>query len=143
MPLNPLGQIINTDIFKDGSWKSVQESGELKYAVLDADEVRMEYPEEFRRRMELVQSMMKLARVHRISDASDHPALAKMREDLARLETEEWEEKRENVLRQTREKQQSWRQNRADVDLFDEQDDEDEDWPEDWKDDLSKNHDEL
>ena len=39
-------------MFKDGSWKSVQESGELKYAVLDAEEVRMEYPEEFGRRME-------------------------------------------------------------------------------------------
>ena len=104
----------------------------------------MEYPEEFRRRMELVQSMMKLARVHRISDASEHPALAKMREDLVRLETKEWEEKREDVLRQTREKQQSWSQNRADVDLFDElDDDEDEDWPEDFKDELSKNHDEL
>ena len=103
----------------------------------------MEYPEEFGRRMELVQSMMKLARVHRISDASEHPALAKMREDLVRLETEEWEEKREDVLRQTREKQQSWSQNRADVDLFDELDDDDEDWPGDWRDELSKNHDEL
>ena len=142
MSLDPMDRIINSDMFKDGSWKSVQESGELKYAVLDAEEVRMEYPEEFGRRMELVQSMMKLARVHRISDASDHPALAKMREDLVRLETEEWEEKREDVLRKTKEKQQSWSQNRADVDLFDElDDDEDEDWPEDWKDKLS--HDEL
>ena len=142
MPLDPImDRIINSDMFKDGSWKSIQESGELKYAVLDAEEVRMEYPEEFGRRMELVQSMMKLARVHRISDASEHPALAKMREDLVRLETKEWEEKREDVLRQTRENQQSWSQNRADVDLFDEQDDEDEDWSEDWKDELS--HDEL
>ena len=141
MPLAPLGQIISSVIFKDGSWKSVQESGELKYAVLDAEEVRMEYPEEFGRRMELVQSMMKLARVHRISDASEHPALAKMREDLVRLETKEWEEKREDVIRQTREKQQSWSQNRADVDLFDELDDEQDDEDEDWKDELS--HDEL
>ena len=111
--------------------------------MLDGEELRMEYPEEFGRRMELVQSMMKLARVHRVSDASEHPALAKMREDLIRLEDQEWEDKRENVLRQTREKQQSWGQDK-DVDLFDEQDDEDEDWPEDWKDELSNSeHDEL
>ena len=103
----------------------------------------MEYPEEFGRRMELVQSMMKLARVHRVSDASEHQALAKMREDLIRLEDQEWEDKRENVLRQTREKQKSWEQNK-DVDLFDEQDDADEDWPEDWKDESSNSaHDEL
>ena len=111
--------------------------------MLDGEEVRMEYPEEFGKRMELVQSMMKLARVHRVSDDTEHPDLAKMREDLVKLADQEWQEKRENVLRQTRQNQQSWNQNK-DVDLFDEKDDEDEDWPEDWKSELSNaDHDEL
>merc|ERR1719384_52557 len=128
---------------QDDSWKSVQESGELEYAVLDGEEFRMEYPEEFRKRMELVQSMMKIARVHRVSDDTEHPVLAKMREDLVRLADQEWQEKREKVLRQTREKQQSWNQNK-DVDLFDEQDDEDDEWPEDGQTEFfNSDHDEL
>ena len=134
---------INRQIFTDASWKSVQESEELEYAVLDGEELRMEYPEEFRKRMELVQSMMKIARVHRVSDDTEHPVLAKMREDLVRLADQEWQEKREDVLRQTREKQQSWNQNK-DVDLFDEQDDEDDEWPEDGETEFfNSDHDEL
>ena len=103
----------------------------------------MEYPEEFAMRMELVQNMMKLARVHRISDTSEHPALAKMREDLASAADQEWEENRQRVLRQTRKKQESWTENN-DIDVFDEEDDEEEDWPADWKAEFSKSdHDEL
>ena len=110
---------------------------------MDGEELRMEYPEEFRKRMELVQSMMKIARVHRVSDDTEHPVLAKMREDLVRLADQEWQEKREDVLRQTREKQQSWNQNK-DVDLFDEQDDEDDEWPEDGETEFfNSDHDEL
>ena len=121
----------------------MQERGILEYAVLDAEEVRMEYPEEFAKRMELVQNMMKLARVHRISDTSEHPALAKMREDLLSAADQEWEENRQRVLRQTRKKQESWTENN-DIDVFDEEDDEEEDWPVDWKAEFSKSdHDEL
>ena len=87
----------------------------------------MEYPEEFGKRMELVQSMMELARMHRLSDASEHPALAKMREDLVRLADKEEED-------------QIWNQNKN-IDLFDEEDDED--WPKHWNTESDLDHDEL
>jgi len=109
---------------QDESWKEV-DARNHQFAVIDADEIRMEYPEEFAKKMELVQQMVKLARVHRVQDAKDHPELKKMREELVRLAELEWEEKRNKVMKETMEKQKEWRSDAADIEIFDEDDDAD------------------
>ena len=94
----------------DDLWSSVQEQGDLKYAVLDAEDIRMDYPEEFRSKMELVQGMMKLARTHRAFDMESHPALRKVREiEMKNLE-EEWDLKRAEQMEEVSEKQKKWHQ---------------------------------
>ena len=118
---------------KDDSWTPVNSSNDLKYAVIDSEDLRMEYPEEFRAKMELVQSMMRLARLHRAHDADSHPALEKMREELARLEEEKWQQQREETLKKARQ----WN-NKPDADIAFEDSDFDFD---DWEDDAV--HDEL
>lgn len=55
----------------DGSWKSVQESGKIEYAVVDSEPLRMEYPENFNKRMELVQNIQNLANMVRAFDPED------------------------------------------------------------------------
>ena len=107
----------------------MQENGKLEYAVLDASDLRMEYPEHFGKKMELVQSMMKMARVHRVNDATaeaDHPELAEMRMELARMMEEEWEENRRKVLQETKEKQKLWKTTSQsdDIRFFDDEDEE-------------------
>lgn len=94
----------------DDLWSSVQEQGDLKYAVLDAEDIRMDYPEEFRSKMELVQGMMKLARTHRAFDTESHPALKKVREiEMKNLE-EEWDLKRAEQMEEIGKKQKKWHQ---------------------------------
>ena len=89
----------------------------------------MEYPKEFSNKMELVQSMMRLARVHRAHDADSHPALEKMKEELARLEEEKWQQQREETLK--RSKQWTTESDRdADI-IFEDSDFDFDDWEDD------------
>ena len=106
----------------------MKEIGKVGYAVLDASDTRMEYPEKFGKKMDLVQSMMKTARVHRVNDAvaeSDHPELVEMRKELARMMEEEWEENRRKVVQKSKEKQESWKttSDSGDINIFDDEDD--------------------
>ena len=65
----------NDNAIDDGSWKSVQDVGKMAfgsygygygYAVISDRELFMEYPQDFSKRMELVQSMMKLVKSARL-----------------------------------------------------------------------------
>ena len=99
--------------------------GKVEYAVIDASDTRMEYPDKFGKKMDLVQSMMKMARVHRVSDAvaeSDHPELVEMRMELARMMEEEWEENRRKVVQ----KSKSWKtaDEDGDIKFFDDENEE-------------------
>ena len=114
---------------KDSSWTPVNSSNDLKFAVIDSEDLRMEYPKEFSNKMELVQSMMRLARVHRAHDADSHPALEKMKEELARLEEEKWQQQREETLK--RSKQWTTESDRdADI-IFEDSDFDFDDWEDD------------
>ena len=123
----------------DQSWKSVQEQGELQYAVLDAEDIRMEYPKEFSSKMELVQGMFELARAHRAYGEADSPDLKKMKEEKLRMMDEDWKTKRDKQMESVREKQKQWQES-PDIDMFD---DEDEDEDDDIDNDDFFNHDEL
>ena len=112
--------------FLDQSWKSVQELGELQYAVLDAEDIRTEYSKEFSSKMELVQGMFELARAHRAYDQADHPALKKVKEEKLRLMEEDWESKRDKQMEKVREKQKQWQES-PDIDVFEEEEEEEED----------------
>ena len=68
----------------------------------------MDYPKEFGAKMELIHSMFNLARVHRVFDMEEHPALKKMREDRARLLEEEMEENKARQMDDIKSKQESW-----------------------------------
>jgi len=108
---------------QDDSWKSVQELNKHEYAILDAGEIRMDYPKEFSSKMELIHSMFNLARVHRVFDMNEHPALKKMREDKAKYLEEEMEEERARQMRDIKSKQESWTVNtKVDTDDGDETD---------------------
>ena len=122
----------NKIIFKENTWPPVTDSAMPKYAIIDADDLRLEYPAEFERKMEMVQSMMRLARLHRGEDADSDSALEKMREEQERLETEEeWERQRLRTLEQASE----WRNEMHQSDLeFDDLD---------FDDDFDNFHDEL
>ena len=119
----------------DQSWKSVQELGELQYAVLDAEDIRTEYSKEFSSKMELVQGMFELARAHRAYDQADHPALKKVKEEKLRLMEENWESKRDKQMEKVREKQKQWQESPDDEmledqniiasEFFDDEDDDD------------------
>ena len=100
--------IIKLIIFLDDTWKSVQELKKHEYAIIDAEEIRMDYPKEFGAKMELIHSMFNLARVHRVFDMEEHPALKKMREDRARLLEEEMEENKARQMDDIKSKQESW-----------------------------------
>jgi len=93
---------------EDDTWKSVQELKKHEYAIIDAGEIRMDYPKEFGAKMELIHSMFNLARVHRVFDMEEHPALKKMREDRARLLEEEMEENKARQMDDIKSKQESW-----------------------------------
>ena len=81
----------------------------------------MDYPKEFSSKMELIHSMFNLARVHRVFDMNEHPALKKMREDKAKYLEEEMEEERQ--MRDIKSKQESWTLNtKVDTDDGDETD---------------------
>jgi len=56
----------------DGSWKSVQESEEVQYAVIDSESLRMEYPEDFKKRMGLVQNMVNMLNMLRSFNPEDN-----------------------------------------------------------------------
>ena len=106
--------------FSDDLWSPVQDQGELQYAVLDAEDIRLDYPEKFRSKMELVQGMMELARTHRAFDKESHPALKKIRElEMKNLE-EDWDSRREDQMEEISEKQKKWQQS-PDIDIFDEE----------------------
>ena len=95
----------------------MQELNKHEYAILDAGEIRMDYPKEFSSKMELIHSMFNLARVHRVFDMNEHPALKKMREDKAKYLEEEMEEERARQMRDIKSKQESWTVNtREDTD---------------------------
>ena len=75
----------------------------------------------------MVQSMMRLARLHRSEDADiadSESALEKMRQELERLETEEeWERQRLRTLEQASEWRNEMHQSDIDFDDFDFDDD--------------------
>ena len=72
----------------------------------------------------MVQSMMRLARLHRAEDADSDSALEKMREEQERLETEEeWERQRLRTLEQASEWRNEMHQSDLDFDDFDFDDD--------------------
>ena len=85
--------------------------------MLDAEELRLDYPEEFRRKMELVQGMVDLARTHRYLDVESHPALRKVREQEMKALEEEWDHKKKKQMDQISEKQKKWQQS-PDIDIF-------------------------
>jgi len=93
---------------EDGSWKSVQQSKKIEYAIIDSGEIRMEYPKEFSVKVELIQSMFNLARIHRVFDMEEHPALKKMRDEKARLFDEEMEANKAEQMDAKIEKQEGW-----------------------------------
>jgi len=75
----------------DRVWKPV-DAENVKYAVLDSKEIRMEYPKDFSDRMLFVQNMIELVNNHRNFDLEEHPALKQMREDMMTLAKAEMEE---------------------------------------------------
>jgi len=93
---------------EDDSWKSVQELKKPEYAIIDAEEIRMDYPKDFGAKMELIHSMFNLARVHRVFDMDEHPALKKMREERARFLEEEMEENKARQMDDIKTKQEDW-----------------------------------
>ena len=117
----------NKIIFKENTWPPVTDSAKPKYAIIDADDLRLEYPAQFERKMEMVQSMMRLARLQRSEDADiadSESALEKMRQELERLETEEeWERQRLRTLEQASEWRNEMHQSDIDFDDFDFDDD--------------------
>ena len=87
-------------------WPPVQEAGDLRHAVLDSQDLRMEqHAPETRRRLELVAGMTRLARLHRAGA------------DTADTERE-WEQRRQEAVRAAREKQRTWQQ--QEIEIFDE-----------------------
>jgi len=66
---------------KDGSWAPVESSDNIKYAVLDEKEVRMEYPKDFQEKMRFVQSMLNKIYQHRNLNMKEHPILEKMEKE--------------------------------------------------------------
>eukprot|EP00092_Neocalanus_flemingeri_P012684 GFUD01013668.1.p1 GENE.GFUD01013668.1~~GFUD01013668.1.p1 ORF type:complete len:641 (+),score=136.04 GFUD01013668.1:337-2259(+) len=94
---------------EDDSWKSVQESKKMEYAIIDSGEIRMDYPKDFASKMELIESMFNLARIHRVFDMEEHPALKKMREDRARLFEEEMEADKAKQMDEIKAKQEGWK----------------------------------
>ena len=84
----------------------VQEAGDLRHAVLDSQDLRMEqHAPETRRRLDLVAGMTRLARLHRAGA------------DTADTERE-WEQRRQEALGAAREKQRAWQQ--QEIEIFDE-----------------------
>merc|ERR1712080_264064 len=77
----------------DGSWPSIQEAGEVKYAVVDSKPLRMEYPPEFKRRMESVQQITKMANLLRHVDPEEHPVYKALVEEKEAWEKEEMKSK--------------------------------------------------
>merc|ERR1712002_1042422 len=73
---------------KDGRWAPV-ENDNIKYAVLDEKEVRMDYPKDFEEKMRFVQSMLNKIYKHRNLNMKEHPILEKMeRERVSFMERE-------------------------------------------------------
>jgi len=80
---------------KDGSWSPVGEK--LEYAVIDQNELRMEYPKEFAERMTKVQGLLQTIYKHRNLNMKEHPILAQMEKQKKELIQKELEE--EEALR--------------------------------------------
>jgi len=55
--------------------------------------------------------MFNLARVHRVFDVNEHPALKKMREEKAKYIEEEMEEEKRRQMEDIKLKQESWTMN--------------------------------
>jgi len=66
---------------KDGSWAPVESSDNIKYAILDENEVRMDYPKDFEEKMRFVQSMLNKIYKHRNLNMKEHPILEKMEKE--------------------------------------------------------------
>merc|ERR1719397_779033 len=73
----------------DGSWPSIQEAGQVKYAVVDSKPLRMEYPQQFKRRMESVQQITRLANLLRHVDPEEYPVYKALVEEKEAWEKEE------------------------------------------------------
>jgi len=75
----------------DPAWESLNGKSELRYAVLNEEPLRMEFPEEFKKRMVFLKEMWQLIDEYRNFEIDKHPAIQKMLEDRDKELADEYE----------------------------------------------------